>query len=165
MSQRGTQRLDIEGLQTFIAVAEAGGRHARAQGGRLHGIQAWVALPKEQEEMAPSFYHYSGGWLPKWSEPGVVGQLIAGNAYGLTAHAVTHSPLFYAHLDMEPGSTAEKATTRSARSMSRPVPWNWAVRLRRRADVGADPFASRTRALQHSAVMVLGGEPVGETFV
>jgi redox-sensitive bicupin YhaK (pirin superfamily) len=73
----------------------------------LHGIQAWVALPKEQEEVAPSFYHYSGGWLPKWSEPGVVGQLIAGNAYGLTADAVTHSPLFYAHLDMEPGSTAE----------------------------------------------------------
>jgi hypothetical protein len=27
------------------------------------------------------------------------------------------------------------------------------------------PFASRTRALQHSAVMVLGSEPVGERFV
>ena len=28
---------------------------ARAQGDHLHGIQAWVALPKEQEEIAPSF--------------------------------------------------------------------------------------------------------------
>ncbi|MDI4236688.1 pirin family protein [Bradyrhizobium sp. Arg237L] len=53
---------------------------AREQGDRLHGIQAWVALPKEQEEVAPSFHHYSGGQLPKWSEAGVVGQLIVGNA-------------------------------------------------------------------------------------
>jgi len=28
---------------------------ARAQGDRLHGIQAWVALPKEHEEIAPTF--------------------------------------------------------------------------------------------------------------
>src|SRR6266566_5259499 len=31
---------------------------ARAQGGRLHGIQAWVALPKEFEEMDPAFSHH-----------------------------------------------------------------------------------------------------------
>lgn len=32
---------------------------ARAQGDHLHGIQAWVALPAEQEEIAPSFSHHS----------------------------------------------------------------------------------------------------------
>src|SRR5262245_48594057 len=33
---------------------------ARAQGGLTHGIQAWVALPKEDEETDPGFTHYDG---------------------------------------------------------------------------------------------------------
>src|ERR1051325_5374337 len=37
---------------------------ARAQGGRMHGIQAWVALPKEDEETEPSFWHHPAGDLP-----------------------------------------------------------------------------------------------------
>lgn len=81
--------------------------HARAVGDRLHGIQAWVALPEEFEEIAPSFTHYAGTNLPNWKDGGVVGHLIAGSAYGLTAGAKTHSPLFYAHLEMEPGAVAE----------------------------------------------------------
>ena len=31
---------------------------ARAEGGEMHGIQAWVALPKESEEVEPSFGHF-----------------------------------------------------------------------------------------------------------
>ena len=76
---------------------------ARAHGDRVHGIQAWVALPDGQEETAPSFSHHPASDLPHWDEAGVVGQLIAGSAYGLTAGARTYSPLFYAHLDIAPG--------------------------------------------------------------
>ena len=31
---------------------------ARAEGGPIHGIQSWVALPREREEMAPEFAHF-----------------------------------------------------------------------------------------------------------
>src|SRR5260221_5710533 len=31
---------------------------ARSEGGSLHGVQAWVALPQESEEMAPRFSHH-----------------------------------------------------------------------------------------------------------
>src|SRR5512146_1020133 len=37
---------------------------ARAEGGPMHGIQAWVALPKEHEEIAPSFGHFGATELP-----------------------------------------------------------------------------------------------------
>src|SRR5947199_6070055 len=37
---------------------------ARAKGGAMHGIQAWVALPQESEEAAPAFTHYGGEDLP-----------------------------------------------------------------------------------------------------
>ncbi|NZA26507.1 pirin family protein [Luteimonas sp. SJ-92] len=140
---------------------------ARAQGDRLHGIQAWVALPAEYEEVDPGFSHHAGADLPQWSDGGVHGQLIAGSAYGLTAAVATHSPQFYAHLDMEPGATAEIPAGHSERAVYIAT---GAVELDgadyaagRMLVLGKD--ASRLRAVAHSTVMVLGGEPVGERFL
>src|SRR6478609_11890054 len=33
----------------------------RANGGKMNGIQAWIALPVEFEETAPSFHHHAAG--------------------------------------------------------------------------------------------------------
>lgn len=141
--------------------------HARAHGDRLHGIQAWVALPDGQEETAPSFSHHSGADLPRWNDGGVAGQLIAGSAYGLTAGARTHSPLFYAHLDMAPGAVAEIPGGYAERAV---YVATGAVELDgRRHGSGRmlvlGSAASRLRALEHATVMLLGGEPVGERFI
>jgi redox-sensitive bicupin YhaK (pirin superfamily) len=141
--------------------------HARVQGDHLHGIQAWVALPTELEEIDPSFSHHSGGDLPKWSDAGVNGQLIAGSAYGLTAGTETHSPLFYAHLDMASGATAEIPAGHKERAIyiaTGAVELN-GVRYEKGRMLVLGSAASRIRALEHSAVMVLGGEPVGERFI
>ncbi|MFD1702949.1 pirin family protein [Methylopila henanensis] len=141
--------------------------HARVHGDRLHGVQAWVALPTEHEEVAPSFSHHAGLDLPQWSDAGVHGQLIAGGAYGLTAGAETHSPLFYAHLDIEPGATAEIPGGHKERAL---YVATGAVELDG-ARYGAGVMlvlgaaASRVRAVERSAVMMLGGEPVGERFI
>ncbi|MGF6181200.1 redox-sensitive bicupin YhaK (pirin superfamily) [Massilia sp. UYP32] len=138
--------------------------HARAHGDHLHGIQAWVALPNGMEEVNPSFSHHSGADLPQWRDGGVTGQLIAGSAYGLCAGAKTCSPLFYAHLDMQPGSTAEIPGGYKERALYIAT---GAVELDgmrhesgRMLVLGAT--ASRVEALEHATVMVLGGEPVGE---
>ena len=66
---------------------------ARREGDHLHGIQAWVALPKADEETEPSFNHHAGDDLPGWREGGVRGRLVAGDAFGLSARVRTHSPL------------------------------------------------------------------------
>lgn len=140
---------------------------ARAHGDHLHGIQAWVALPAEYEEVAPGFSHHAGDDLPQWSDGGVHGQLIAGSAFGLTAAAATHSPQFYAHIDMDAGATTEIPTGYSERAVYIAT---GAVELDgvtytagRMLVLGKD--ASRLRAVEHSTVMVLGGEPVGERFL
>lgn len=136
---------------------------ARAQGDRLHGIQAWVALPNEVEEIAPTFSHHSGSDLPQWSEAGVVGQLIAGSAFGLNAAVSTYSPMFYVHLDMAPGASAE-------------IPKNYSERALYIATGGVEVQGQRyeggkmlvlgasvssVRALEQTCVMLLGGESVG----
>ena len=136
---------------------------ARAQGDRLHGIQAWVALPKEHEETAPTFSHHSGSDLPQWSEGGVVGQLIAGSAFGLNAAVSTHSPMFYVHLDMAPGASAEIPENYSERAIYIAT---GAVEVQgRRVESGRmlvlGASVSRVRALEQTCVMLLGGESVG----
>lgn len=140
---------------------------ARAQGDHLHGIQAWVALPTELEEIAPSFSHHSGSDLPQWNHAGVTGQLIAGSAYGLTSGAETHSPLFYAHLDMAPGAIAEIPGGYKERAIYIAA---GAVQMDgARYEAGRmlvlGTAASSVRAVEQSAVMVLGGEPLGERFL
>jgi redox-sensitive bicupin YhaK (pirin superfamily) len=140
---------------------------ARAQGDHLHGIQAWVALPTELEEIAPSFSHHSGSDLPQWSDAGVAGQLIAGSAYGLTASAEIHSPQFYAHLDMAPGATAEIPGGHKERAIyiATGVVEMDGTRYEAGRMLVLGAAASSVRAVEQSAVMVLGGEPLGERFL
>jgi hypothetical protein len=140
---------------------------ARAQGDRVHGIQAWVALPDGKEEIAPSFSHHAGNDLPQWADSGVTGQLIAGRAFGLAAGAQTHSPLFYAHLEMAPAATAEipagykeRAIYIAAGAIEMDGSRHEAGRM-----LVLGPTASRVQALEPSTIMLLGGEPVGERFL
>ena len=140
---------------------------ARAVGDRLHGIQAWVALPTADEETDPGFSHHQGADLPHWSDRGVDGILIAGSAYGLSAAVRTHSPLFYAHLDIAAGASAEIPSGHAERAI---YVATGAVELDgarfeagRMLVLGAD--ASAVRAVERSVVMVLGGAPVGERFL
>ncbi|MCB2426439.1 pirin family protein [Methylophaga pinxianii] len=141
--------------------------HARAHGDHLHGIQAWVALPVEQEESAPSFSHHADRDLPQWNDKGVAGQLIAGSAYGLTARAETHSPLFYAHLDMTAGSTAEIPDGYSERAIyiASGLVELGGIRYQSGRMLVVGSTASRLLAITQSTVMVLGGEPIGERFI
>ena len=140
---------------------------ARAAGDHLHGIQAWVALPTADEEADPSFTHHEGEDLPQWQDRGVTGQLIAGRAFGLTAAARTHSPLFYAHLEMATGSAAEVPAGYGERAVyvaSGEIECDGERHGSGRMVV-IDGSTSSVRALRASTVMVLGGDPVGERLL
>lgn len=140
---------------------------ARAVGDHLHGIQAWVALPTADEETAPAFDHYEGDDLPFWNDAGVRGRLIAGSAYGLTARTRTHSPLFYAHLELAAGATAEIPGGHSERAVY--VAAGEIELDGRRLSAGQMAVvtrdASSMHAVQASTVMALGGEPLGERYL
>jgi len=139
---------------------------ARREGDHVHGIQAWVALPNGDDETEPSFSHHAGDDLPVWREGGVRGRLIAGDAFGFNAKVRTHSPLFYAHLEMDPGATtalplqAERALYVAAGAVEVEGQRCAAGEM---AIIG--PGRDRLSALEPSIVMLLGGEPLGERFL
>ncbi len=60
----------------------------------LHGLQIWIALPKDMEETEPSFMHIAAEDLPVWQEEGVQYKLIAGEIEGRRAPVPVYSKLF-----------------------------------------------------------------------
>lgn len=64
----------------------------------LHGLQIWVALPKELEQMQPEFFHAGADDLPTWQENGVDFKLIAGEAFGKKSPIPVYSPMYLLEL-------------------------------------------------------------------
>jgi len=66
----------------------------RGKSKKMHGLQIWVALPKDKEEMEPSFAHVDGAELPTIDADGVNMKLIAGKALGYESPVPVYSELF-----------------------------------------------------------------------
>ena len=71
----------------------------------VHALQLWLALPKEYEETAPAFYHYSSVDLPSTKISGVTVKVMIGQAFGLTSPVKTFSPTLYAEAKLSKGQT------------------------------------------------------------
>jgi redox-sensitive bicupin YhaK (pirin superfamily) len=141
---------------------------ARLQGDRLHGIQAWVALPDAREETAPAFSHHAMDDLPELVDGGATARLVAGRIFGLEAKVRTHSPMFYLHWSLQPGATAELPADYPERAI---YVATGAVDVGGRSiragsmAVFAPGEVVGLRAEQPSIVMALGGDPVGQRFL
>ncbi len=141
---------------------------ARREGGRMDGIQAWVALPNEREEIEPSFAHHESGDLPSFDEGGVSGRLIAGEALGLKARVKIDSPLFYLHWELQAGARASLPAEYSERAL---YVASGAIRIGdERLEAGSMAILATGSTVSFTAeetavVMALGGEPLGERFI
>jgi redox-sensitive bicupin YhaK (pirin superfamily) len=60
----------------------------------MHGLQIWVALPKELEQMEPEFFHIEKEQIPAWEENGLQYKLIAGEACGRKSPVPVYSKLY-----------------------------------------------------------------------
>ena len=76
-----------------------------ASGQRLHGLQTWVALPTEAEEIEPSFEHYPAGDIPCVDENGATIRVVLGSAFGVASPVTTQSETLYVEVILEPGQS------------------------------------------------------------
>jgi hypothetical protein len=141
---------------------------ASLAGGKLEMIQTWVALPEKDEESAPSFDNYTPEKLPVFSDKGVWMRLIAGDAYGLRNDVKTHSPLFYLHVVLDPGAhfaLPKEHTERGFYIVKGSVEVSGQTYRAGQMLVfkkAADPLIL---AKEHTALMMLGGEPLGDRYI
>jgi redox-sensitive bicupin YhaK (pirin superfamily) len=141
---------------------------ARAEGGRMDGIQTWVALPQEDEETDPMFSHHGPEDLVTYEGGGLRATLIAGEAFGARAKVKTFSPMFYVHWEIAAGAQAQ---------LPAQYPERAAYIARGAVEVDSQRYEGGEMlvfapdkpvlftALQPSTVMLLGGESVGERFL
>jgi len=141
---------------------------ARLHGDRLHGIQAWVALPEDQEETAPAFAHHDMNDLPLFEENGLSARLVAGKAFHTEAKVKTHSPMFYTHWALAEGATAglpPEYPERAAYIATGEVEVDGRTYGAGKMLVFAPGNTVSVRALQPSTIMLLGGEPIGPRYL
>ncbi len=140
----------------------------RAEGGRMNALQAWVALPVDQENCDPAFAHYPAEAIPHFTDGMVKGRVLAGTAFGMTSPVKTLSPLFYVHLSLARGAVAALPTDYPERA---------AYVVAGRMSSAGQSFAAGTmvvyqanspasiKADEDSVIMLLGGDSVGPRFL
>jgi redox-sensitive bicupin YhaK (pirin superfamily) len=67
----------------------------------VHGLQIWVALPRQLEETDPSFTHVEAGSIPAWDHDAVKFRLIAGEAFGRISPVPVYSRLFFIEISSD----------------------------------------------------------------
>ena len=141
---------------------------ARREGGPIHAIQSWVALPNGEEETAPAFAHHEGDDLPVHRDGGAWLRLLAGEAFGLRAAVKTHSPLFYVHVELEAGARIalpREHVERAVFLVSGGAEADGRAIAATQMAVFSNDAEAVVQATESSVLMLLGGAPVGERFI
>ena len=135
---------------------------------RLHGIQSWIALPLELEEMEPTFLHYPASSLPERSIDGCTVRVIMGSAYGLQSPVLTYSPTLYFEATLPPGG---------ALAVLDEAPERAVYVVAGRVAIGDETYGEGTlavlragstvplRAETETRAVVVGGAPVGPRHI
>jgi redox-sensitive bicupin YhaK (pirin superfamily) len=146
-----------------IAHSERTSPEIRRSAQSYHGIQAWVALPREHEEGAPSFSHHPQATLPSIRREGVALRVIAGEAYGERSPVPMTWPTLYVDATLDAGATLEVPDSVEERAV---------YVATGRVGCEGDPFdpgdmivlapGARVcvRALAETRLLVLGGAPM-----
>jgi redox-sensitive bicupin YhaK (pirin superfamily) len=87
-----------------IVHSEREGTEAKAAARSMFGIQAWVALPKTHEEIAPAFAHHEREALPRIEGEGKRVQLIMGSLFGKRSPVAFPHESLYAEVVLAPGA-------------------------------------------------------------
>jgi redox-sensitive bicupin YhaK (pirin superfamily) len=118
-------------------------------GGRMHGFQLWVNLPRRDKMMAPRYQEIAAAAIPRATSPdGLVDvSVIAGESLGARAAIDTRTPILYLHVRLAPGG-----------SLPQPVPPGWngfAYVIEGNATIGSHPIPPRHAALLGDGDQVL----------
>ncbi len=148
-----------------IAHSERTGAEEKSRVHPMHGLQSWIALPKEVEEVAPEFHHHPADTLPEFGVKDVQCKLISGAAYGHDTPVKIYSPLFYVEAKMPAGSNIALPNEYRERAFFL-VSGIVRVGDKRIAPRTMPVFAAGERivveAETQSHIMMLGGDPLSE---
>ena len=134
----------------------------------LHGIQSWMALPLDKEEIEPAFEHVPADALPELEVSDCQVRIIMGECFGARSPVTTHSETLYFELVMPEG--AEIELPKEPAELAFYVVSGYVSADGRDYAPGVMPIVRRgntlrIHAVERSRIMVIGGEPLGERHI
>jgi len=88
-----------------IVHSERTGPELRASGSPIHGLQMWVGLPADKEEIEPGFTHHATDEFPMINDGGTFVRVVVGSLYGKTSPVPTVHETFFGNIAMRAGAT------------------------------------------------------------
>lgn len=134
---------------------------------RLHGLQLWLALPLEHEEMAPAFQHYPESDIPETTVGSVAVRVIMGSAYGQTSPVQTLAETLYVEARLPAGQrlVLPEAPERAVyvvqghlKALDTDIPKHTMAIL-------AEQGGVEVEAVEDTIIAVIGGEPFERRYV
>jgi quercetin 2,3-dioxygenase len=91
-----------------IVHSELPAERIRREGGRVHGLQLWVNLPRSDKMTPPRYQEIEADQIPE-AEPaqGARVNVVAGDVFGVRGPVETHSPIVYMHVTLSPGASLD----------------------------------------------------------
>jgi quercetin 2,3-dioxygenase len=145
------------------------------QGGRVHGLQLWVNLPRRDKMIAPRYQEITSAQIPTatTNDGKVRVKVIAGEALGVKAEIETRTPILYQHFTLEPGASVVHPVPREFRVFAYPLSGTGRYGESRQAVLAQHMvvFADEGDAVALAAdnekleVLLIGGVPLNEPIV
>ena len=140
----------------------------RAVTSRLHGIQSWMALPADHEEIEPAFIHYPASSLPEFDLDGTKVRVIIGAANGETSPVISYSPILYLEVRLSAGSEfvlPDDCEERAVYVVNGSSQIDGHTYEEGAMAVAASEKTVRLHGQTDSRLMVIGGQPLGERHI
>ncbi|MFP2931797.1 pirin family protein [Pyxidicoccus sp. 3LG] len=136
----------------------------------LHGVQTWVALPREHRQTEPAFLHVPSTQLPLLETDGARVRVIAGRLADDVSPVSTFQPLTYLDVELSPGAEVS-LPVEEAHALAVYVAQGEvliggtavAQGVLAHLDDGASTLSLRSE--QGTRLLVLGGTPLPEPLV
>jgi quercetin 2,3-dioxygenase len=91
-----------------IVHSELPAERIRREGGRVHGLQLWVNLPRADKMSPPRYQEIKADEIPVTEPvPGARVKVVAGDVFSVRGPVETHSPIVYLHVTLQPGASVE----------------------------------------------------------
>ena len=145
------------------------------KGGKLHGFQLWVNLPKKDKMIKPRYQDVDSSKIPiaYSNDNNIRVKIIAGESMGQNAVIDTKTPIMYLHFTLEPGSSVTQKVPKDYNSFvyviggeglfgdeKKPAKKEQAVFFK--TDGDEIFFSNSSDAKDPLDVLLLGGVPLGE---
>jgi quercetin 2,3-dioxygenase len=102
-----------------VVHSELPAEQVRREGGRIHGLQLWVNLPRADKMAPPRYQEIKSDEIPVTEPaPGARVKVVAGDVFDVHGPVDTHSPIVYLHVTLQPGASLDVPVPPGHQAMS-----------------------------------------------